>query len=85
MPAASEFVGVKVTFELVLSNETLPGTAVPFCVTANDSVLGTTGSVNVTVGVSGSGLLDDPATGVELATDGGAPLGWAESKITSTA
>src|SRR5689334_19970067 len=85
VPAASGFVGVKVALELVLSNVTFPGTAVPFCVTVNVTELGTTGSLNVTVGVSGSGLLDDPATGVELTTDGGAPFGWTESKITSTA
>ncbi len=71
MPAASEFVGVKVATVSVLSKKVAPGTAFPFgSVSVNDSVPGTTGSDNVAVGWVETGLLDELASGVALFTAG---------------
>jgi hypothetical protein len=61
----------------VLSNDTLPATAVPLAsFTANDTLLGTTGSENVTLGSVEVGLLDDPAAGVAAVTDGTVAFFW---------
>jgi hypothetical protein len=50
---------------------TEPVTAAPPDVTVNDTVLGCTGSENVAVGATDTGLDDDPAAGVTPVTDGG--------------
>ena len=73
VPAASALDGVKVSTLPVLSNDVLPATALPPACTVNDTLLVTTGSENVTLGSVEAGLLDDPAAGVALATDGPVP------------
>ena len=56
----------------VLSKVVAPGTVFPsWSVTENDTVLGTTGSENVAVGATDTGLLDEPGEGVTLLTASG--------------
>ena len=52
----------------------MPGTVFPpESFSVNDTELGTTASENVTDGSVETGLLDEPAVGVAVVTDGGAP------------
>ena len=58
--AGSWFAGVNVATVSALFIDTEPGTVPDESVTVNVSVLGTTGLLNVTVGVVVTGLLDEP-------------------------
>src|SRR5579862_4021409 len=74
VPAASALDGVKVSTVSAPLNDVLPATALPpGPVTANDTLVVTTASENVTLGSVEVPLLDDPATGVALVTDGPVP------------
>jgi hypothetical protein len=84
-PLVSVADGVNVATVCWLSNETVPGTALPLeSVSANVALLGVTGSLNVTLGVVEVGLLEEPAGGDALTIDGGGPLGCVVLKIAST-
>jgi hypothetical protein len=68
---ASEFVGVNVAVVSSLLKLTEPPAAFPAeSLSVNDTVLGTTGWENVTVGVAVTGLPADPESGVEPVTVG---------------
>ena len=55
---------MKVAIVSVELNDTVPGTLPAGSARVNESVLGTTGSLNVTVGSTLVGLLDEPGRGV---------------------
>src|ERR1700722_8668826 len=75
VPEGSAVAGVKVATVSVELNDTVPGTLPAGSARVNESVLGTTALLNVTVGSTLVRLLEDPGRGVWETTAGGTPGG----------